>query len=151
MQDLAAVLQVSRSPSLCSKAASQIPHPACAELSGGLLCVSAPADYRLRVSCACARERADAWEITLGSVKRARPGRCPPSLTNTVPFASWFLVTGDVTSDRMLVVRSVHGAISSLPIVADACWITLDSGKRGRARPGRGPPSCPFSGSISHT
>jgi len=46
--------------------------------------------------------------------------RFPPflKLTNTEPFAAWFIVTGDVTPDGIRVVRSVLGAISSLPIVA---------------------------------
>ena len=39
-------------------------------------------------------------------------------LTNTEPFAAWFVVTGDATADGIRVVRSVLGAISSLPIVA---------------------------------
>ena len=38
-------------------------------------------------------------------------------LTNTDPFAAWFVVTGDPTPDWIRVVRSVLGAISSLPIV----------------------------------
>ena len=38
-------------------------------------------------------------------------------LTNTDPFAAWFVVTGDATPDGIRVVRSVLGAISSLPIV----------------------------------
>ena len=39
-------------------------------------------------------------------------------LTNTEPFAAWFVVTGDVTAHEIeiRVVRSVLGAISSLPI-----------------------------------
>ena len=39
-------------------------------------------------------------------------------LTNTDPFAAWFVVTGDATPDGIRVVRSVLGAIRSLPIVA---------------------------------
>jgi hypothetical protein len=35
-------------------------------------------------------------------------------LTDTDPFAAWFVVTGDVTPDGIRVVRSVVGAISSL-------------------------------------
>ena len=38
-------------------------------------------------------------------------------LTNTDPFAAWFVVTEDATPNGMRVVRSVLGAISSLPIV----------------------------------
>ena len=38
-------------------------------------------------------------------------------LTNTDPFAAWFVVTGDATPDGIRVVRSVLGTISSLPIV----------------------------------
>ena len=34
-------------------------------------------------------------------------------LTNTEPFAAWFVVTGDATADGISVVRSVLGAISS--------------------------------------
>ena len=32
-------------------------------------------------------------------------------LTNTEPFAAWFVVTGDATADGIRVVRSVLGAI----------------------------------------
>ena len=39
-------------------------------------------------------------------------------LTNTEPFAAWFVVTGDATVDEIRVARSVLGAISCLPIVA---------------------------------
>ena len=39
-------------------------------------------------------------------------------LTNTEPFAAWFVVTGDATADEIRIVRSVLGAISSLPIAA---------------------------------
>ena len=39
-------------------------------------------------------------------------------LTSTDPFAARFLLTGDATPDGIRVVRSVLGAISSLPIVA---------------------------------
>ena len=39
-------------------------------------------------------------------------------MTNTEPFAAWFVVTGDATADGIRVVRSVLGVISSLPIVA---------------------------------
>ena len=39
-------------------------------------------------------------------------------LTNTEPFAAWFVVTGDATADGIRVARSVLGAIRSLPIVA---------------------------------
>ena len=39
-------------------------------------------------------------------------------LTNTDPFAAWFVVSGDATPDAIRVVRSVLGAISSLPVVA---------------------------------
>jgi len=38
--------------------------------------------------------------------------------TNTDPFAAWFVVNTDATPDGIRVVRSVLGAISSLPIVA---------------------------------
>ena len=38
-------------------------------------------------------------------------------LTNTDPFAAWYVVTGDVTPDGIRVVRSVLGALSSLLIV----------------------------------
>ena len=46
--------------------------------------------------------------------------KLPPflKLTNTDPFAAWFVVTGDATPDGIRVVRSVIGAISSLSIVA---------------------------------
>ena len=44
-------------------------------------------------------------------------------LTNTEPFAGWFVVTGDATADGIRVVRSVLGAISSLPIVALPSWL----------------------------
>ena len=37
--------------------------------------------------------------------------------SNTDPFAAWFVVTGDATPDGIRVVRSVLGAIYSLPIV----------------------------------
>ena len=45
--------------------------------------------------------------------------KLPPflKLTNTHPFAAWFEVTGDASPDGTRVVRSVLGAISSLPIV----------------------------------
>jgi len=33
-------------------------------------------------------------------------------LTNTEPFAAWFVVSGDATADEIRVVRSVLGAIS---------------------------------------
>ena len=33
-------------------------------------------------------------------------------LTNTEPFAAWFVASGDVTADEIRVVRSVLGAIS---------------------------------------
>jgi hypothetical protein len=36
-------------------------------------------------------------------------------LTNTDPFATWSVVTRDATPDGIRVVRSVLGAISSLP------------------------------------
>jgi hypothetical protein len=36
-------------------------------------------------------------------------------LTNTDPFAAWFVVIGDATADEIRVVRSVLGAISSFP------------------------------------
>ena len=39
-------------------------------------------------------------------------------LTNTEPFVAWFVVTGGAAPDGIRVVRSVLGAISSLPIVA---------------------------------
>ena len=39
-------------------------------------------------------------------------------LTNAEPFTAWFVVTGDATADEIRVVRSVLGAISSLPVVA---------------------------------
>ena len=46
--------------------------------------------------------------------------KSPPflKLTNPDPFAAWFAVAGDATPDGIRVVRSVRGAISSLPIVA---------------------------------
>jgi len=46
--------------------------------------------------------------------------KLPPflELTNTDPFAAWFVVTGDATPDEISVVRAIFGAISSLPIVA---------------------------------
>ena len=52
--------------------------------------------------------------------RRSRPGSLPGvvKLTNTDPFAAWFLITGDATPDGIRVVRSLLGAISSLPIVA---------------------------------
>ena len=37
-------------------------------------------------------------------------------LTTTDPVAAWLVVTEDATSDRIHVVRSVLGALSSLPI-----------------------------------
>ena len=40
-----------------------------------------------------------------------------PKLTNTGPFAAWFVVTGDVTPDGVRVERSVLAATSSPPIV----------------------------------
>ena len=40
-------------------------------------------------------------------------------LTNTDPFAAWFVVTEDATPDGIRVVRSFLGAISSFPIVAE--------------------------------
>ena len=39
-------------------------------------------------------------------------------LTKRDPFAAWFAVTGDATPDRIRVVQSSFGAISSLHIVA---------------------------------
>jgi len=39
-------------------------------------------------------------------------------LSNTDPFAAWFVLSGDATPDGIRVVRSVLGAISSLSIVA---------------------------------
>ena len=39
-------------------------------------------------------------------------------LTDTDPFAVWFVVTGDATLDGIRAVRWVLGAISSLSIVA---------------------------------
>jgi len=39
-------------------------------------------------------------------------------LSNTDPFAAWFVVTGDATPDGIRVVRSVLGAISTLPWTA---------------------------------
>ena len=41
---------------------------------------------------------------------------------HTDPFAAGFVVTGDATLDGIRVVRSVLGAISSLPIVAFREW-----------------------------
>ena len=38
--------------------------------------------------------------------------------TNEDFFAAWFVVTGDATPDGIRVVRSVLGAIISIPIVA---------------------------------
>ena len=60
--------------------------------------------------------------------------KLPPflKLTNTDPFAAWFVVTGDATPDEIRVVRSVLGAISSLPIV------DLPKGRRASRHP---PPS----------
>ena len=58
-------------------------------------------------------------------------------LTNTDPFAAWFVVTRDATPDGIRVVRSVFGAISSLPIVtylaklAERC-ATLPTSKSAR-------------------
>ena len=59
-----------------------------------------------------------------GGVERPEAARGGPNpffklpaflkLTNTDPFAAWFVVTGDATPDGILVVRSVLGAISSL-------------------------------------
>ena len=39
-------------------------------------------------------------------------------LTNTEPFAAWFVVTGDATPDGIRVVQSIFKAIGSLSIVA---------------------------------
>jgi len=39
-------------------------------------------------------------------------------LTNMHPFASWLVLIGDATPDGIRVVRSVLGAVGSLPIVA---------------------------------
>ena len=39
-------------------------------------------------------------------------------LTKTEPFTAWFVVSGDATADEIRVVRSVLGAMISLPIVA---------------------------------
>ena len=59
------------------------------------------------------------------STPRPARERCAPlcyklmeflKLTNTDPFAAYFVVTGDATPDGMRVLRSVLGAISSLPI-----------------------------------
>jgi len=41
-----------------------------------------------------------------------------PQSANADPFAALFVVTGDATPDGLRVVRSVLGAISSLPVVA---------------------------------
>ena len=54
----------------------------------------------------------------------------PPAflkLTNTDPFAAWFILSWDATPDGKRVVRSVLGAISSFPIAAKCitkrrCW-----------------------------
>ena len=43
-------------------------------------------------------------------------------LTNTNPFAAWFVVTGDATPDGIRVVRSVFGAISSFVAFRNVYW-----------------------------
>ena len=63
-----------------------------------------------------------------GDGARLRPLRAAPffklppflKMTNTDPFAAWFVVTGVATLGGIRVVRSVIGANSSLPIVAYA-------------------------------
>ena len=44
--------------------------------------------------------------------------RAFPRSTNTDPFAAWCVVTGDAKPDGIRVVRSLLGAINSLPMVA---------------------------------
>jgi len=59
--------------------------------------------------------------FAVGGIEASAPMFKLPSslkLTNTDPFVAWFVVTGDATPDGIRVVRSVLGAISSLPIVA---------------------------------
>jgi len=53
-------------------------------------------------------------------------------MTNTDPFAAWFVVTGDATPDGIRVVWLVLRAISSLPSVASAGALSLSLGERER-------------------
>jgi hypothetical protein len=56
-------------------------------------------------------------------------------LTNTDPFAAWFVVSEDVTPDGIRVVRWFLGAISSFPIGAEprSYVPSLPSNERVRA------------------
>ena len=71
-------------------------------------------------------------------------------LTNTDPFAAKFVVTRDDTPDGIRVVRSVLGAISSLPIVAFREKLCLE-GRGSTARPWSCPAerSRPFSANFT--
>ena len=73
------------------------------------------------------------------------------NLTNTEPFAVWFVVTGDATPDGIRVMWSVLGAISSLSNVAlarmspDYCFSLKWSYLTGGAKGARG---CPDDGLV---